>query len=316
MSRHGIAFAALASLALCGRAEPPAEVPAFAHPPQDRNGTMLYGEPLLDPPATPPGWFAGLEVDIVGPAIKQRVRGQVSLGDALVNVQLPTATLDWTGAPRLEVGYRLPEAVGELLVAYRPLATAGSGTIADFDAAGNGVLKSRLDAHVTFLDYASREFGVWPQCDMKAHVGVCVPTIYFDSRVVGSLREARISSYYFGAGPHLGFDFWRRSPIEGLDLYGRLEGVITFGHVQQRFTEARAASGAAAVSDFSSVQRVREVPMGHVEAGLSYTAPWTERRLRLLAGYTLERWWYVAQTETSFGELTVQGLFLRAEWGY
>src|SRR5262245_47655479 len=50
------------------------------YPPQDRNGTLLWGYPLLDPPPTPPGWFAALNVDVVGPAIKQRVLGQVTLG--------------------------------------------------------------------------------------------------------------------------------------------------------------------------------------------------------------------------------------------
>ena len=34
--------------------------------------------------------------------------------------------------------------------------------------------------------------------------------------------------------------------------------------------------------------------------------------------YTVERWWYVAQipVAVSRGELTVQGLFLRTEWGF
>ena len=105
------------------------------------------------------------------------------------------------------------------------LATDGRGTISAFDAAGNGALKSRLDANVVFLDYTSREFSLWPGADMKAHVGVCLPSIFFDSQAVGALRSERISNYYFGAGPHLGFDFWQHLPVSGLDLYTRLEGV-------------------------------------------------------------------------------------------
>src|SRR5437016_649054 len=67
------------------RAVPPPSGPGpspLICPPQDRNETLLWGNPLLDPPTTPPGWFASLGVDVVGPAIKQRVRGQVLLGDA------------------------------------------------------------------------------------------------------------------------------------------------------------------------------------------------------------------------------------------
>ena len=63
--------------------------------------------------------------------------------------------------------------------------------------------------------------------------------------------------------------------------------------------------------------------MLHFEAGVGYTAPWPGKQLRFFAGYTIERWWYVAQTyntppgvEPSRGELTVQGVFLRAEWGF
>src|SRR5262249_54216166 len=153
---------------------PPGPAPApLAYPPQDRNETLLWGNPLLDPPETRPGWFASLGVDVVGPAIKQRVLGFVPLGDTTSIVELPTATLNWGRAPRLEVGYRLPEAVGELSLSYRLLATRGQGVIPNFDEAGAGALTSRLDTHLVFLDYSSREFSLWPHWDMKAHVGAC-----------------------------------------------------------------------------------------------------------------------------------------------
>ncbi len=285
-------------------------------PLQDRNESLLCGHPLLDPPLAQPGWFAALEVDVLGPAIKQRVIGQVPLGSVATDVALPTATLGWTGAPRIEVGYRLPAAVGELAVSYRLLATEGTGNITGFDAAGDGALKSRLDANVIFLDYSSREFSLWPGADMKAHVGVCLPSIFFDSQAVGALREERFINYYFGAGPHLGFDFWQQLPVAGLDLYTRLEGTDTVGHVQQRFEESLASVG----SGSSFIKRVREVPMLHLDVGVSYTAPGPGKQLRFLAGYTIERWWYLAQTynidNPSRGELTVQGIFLRAEWGF
>src|SRR5262245_21683003 len=162
-------------------ATPPADLVHFPDPSlvQDRNGPLLQGHPLLDPPSTPPGWFAALDVELVGPAIKQRVQGQVMLGETLVDVRLPDADLNWTGAPRLQLGYRFAEGVGELAASYRLLATEGSGSIPGFDAAGDGALKSRLDAQVLILDYSSREFSLWPFWDMKAHVGVCFPSIFF-----------------------------------------------------------------------------------------------------------------------------------------
>lgn len=297
---------------------PPADSVHFPDPylVQDRNGPLLQRHPLLDPPSTPPGWFAALEVDLVGPAIKQRVKGQVTLGEDLVDVQLPDADLNWTGAPQLEVGYRFPEAVGELVVSYRLLAAEGRGSIPGFDAAGDGALKSRLDAHVLFLDYTSREFSLWPYWDMKAHVGVCVPSIFFDSQAEGATHNERVSSYYFGAGPHLGFDFWGRSPIPGLGLYGRLNGALTVGKVHQQFAESLLLPDSAPVAGSSSLRKVRETPMVSVDTGLSYTLPGDRWQLRLATGYLFERWFYLAQTDDSRGELTVQGLFLRVEWGF
>src|SRR5207302_1663225 len=81
----------------------------------------------------------------------------------------------------------------------------------------------------------------------------------------------RVSSYYFGAGPHLGFDFWRVLPVPGLELCSRLGGALTVGKVHQQFEESLLAvpgSGSA------SVRKVRESPMIHFEAGLSYAPPW------------------------------------------
>ena len=148
MNRRTVVLAVYATLAISGNngvlAQAPAAVPDLgadqrtppfseilwidppgpsgfpvACPPQDRNGTLLWGHPLLDPPPALPGWFTALDVDVVGPAIKQRVIGQVLLGGVATDVELPTATLGWTGSPRIEVGYRLPAALGELAVSYR-----------------------------------------------------------------------------------------------------------------------------------------------------------------------------------------------------
>ena len=291
----------------------PYSIPSALH---DRNGTSLWGHPNIDPPHAPPGWFVGLQVNIVGPAIMQHVFGQVTRGPDTVDVVLPSATLNWVGSPQLELGYRFPDALGELVVNYRLLATQGNSVFPGFDLAGVATLRSRLDANVTFADYSSREFSLWPLCDMKAHVGVSLPSIYFDSHAFGPLREARFSSYYFGAGPHLGFDFWRQTSLPGLELYARTGMSLTVGWLQQRFEESLASPGLPTTRGFSDLRIVREVPMANLQAGVSYTPPLASQQLRLVVGYTLERWWYLAQTDDSRGELTVQGLFLRAEWRY
>src|SRR5262249_13030706 len=119
-----------------------------------------------------------------------------------------------------------------------------------------------------------------------------------------------------GAGPHLGFDFWRHLPIPGLGLYGSLNGVLTVGKVHQQFAESFLLPDSTLVSGSSSLRKVRESPMISFEAGLRYTLPWDRRHPRLGSGYLFERWVYRAQTDVSRGELSVQGVFLRMEWGF
>lgn len=331
MVRRGMVLVVLSLtlLAHAGRADAQTQIPnpatdatytaiPYSVPPDlhDRVATSLRGNPDINPPQAPAGWFAGVQANIVGPAIMQHVLGQVTRGTDTKDIAVPSATLNWVGSPQLEIGYRLPDALGELGVSYRSLATQGRSACPEFDTTGNATLRSRLDANISIAEYTSREFSLWPVCDMKAHVGVCLPSIYFDSHAFGTLHETRFSNYYFGAGPHLGFDFWRRTPVPGLELYARMNMALTVGWLQQRFEDYVTEPGLPAARAYSDLRIVREVPTGHIQVGVSYTPPLPNQQLRLLAGYTLERWWYLAQTEDSRGELTVQGLFLRAEWRY
>src|SRR4051812_4938128 len=103
--------------------------PAYA-PFQDNNGPLLKGDPYLDRPEAAPGFFAGAEIDVVAPHIKNRLQATVPFPSFLPNVvHLPSAEFDWTGAPRIEVGYRLAEGFGEFLVGYHSLVMESDGTI-------------------------------------------------------------------------------------------------------------------------------------------------------------------------------------------
>jgi hypothetical protein len=52
-----------------------------------------------------------------------------------------------------------------------------------------------------------------------------------------------------------------------------------------------------------------------VRAGVAYTPPRLEY-LHLSTGYQFERWWNLGKFNDSSGELTDQGVFLRAEIDY
>src|SRR3954468_3090386 len=97
---------------------PPQPVPSGLVPPacapfEDHNGPLLKGDPLLDPLEVPPGFFAGVEIDLVAPHIKNRLQSSLPFPAFLPgDVHLPTAELDWVGSPRFELGYRFAGGLG------------------------------------------------------------------------------------------------------------------------------------------------------------------------------------------------------------
>ena len=116
-------------------------------------GPYFEVDPLLDPPELPPvGWFAGLDLGIIGPHIKNRLSDTAQIDGLPPSiVHLPTAPLDWTVAPRVELGYRLASGFGGFAFAYRFFGTDGSETVLGLD--GPADLRSRLDINVVDFDY-------------------------------------------------------------------------------------------------------------------------------------------------------------------
>ncbi|HXG10234.1 MAG TPA: Lpg1974 family pore-forming outer membrane protein, partial [Gemmataceae bacterium] len=291
--------------------------------------------PVVEPPpaipalpvVNPPGWFAAIELDLVKPHIKNRLQATVPLDDLFnVRLHLPTAELAWTVAPRFEVGYRLPDELGELLVSYRFLVTEGCvrGSSADDLFFSRGSLKSRLDLQVIDLDYAHREYALGPSWDMKWKFGVRLANLFFDSRTAVRFTDlevaddftagARTSNYFFGAGPHVGLDLWRRFGGTGLALFGRLEGALVVGRIHQAFEEVFRFDDLA-LGGATSLDQAQAVPVLNVQAGLGWTPAW-QPGVRFAAGYQYEHWWYVGHIGDSRAELWDQGVFFRAEYKY
>jgi hypothetical protein len=228
-------------------------------------------------------------------------------------IQLPSADLGWTVAPHFELGYRIPGGLGELVASYHFVEADGSGSIANFDAAGNpAALRSRLDLNDFGFDYASREFplAMGPGWDMKWLIGVRVSEVYFDSTAVAPGLAQHFSNHFDGAGPHIGVELWRHLGTSGLSLYGRTDVTFLFGSVHQTFSETFPAGGGA-----SEVSRNQGVPVLTFQGGLGWTPPGIDG-LRFAAGYEWERWYHVAFDGDSRGEVWIQGVFLRAEWHY
>jgi len=297
---------------------PPA--PPACAPFEDRNGPLLDGDPLLDGYCYgPPGFIADLELPIVVPHVRNQLVAPETIGPLTTAVHAPPAPLAWTVAPRFELGYRLTQAAGELLVSYRFLTTSGSDSQPNFDAAGNpALLHSRLNFNVVDLDYANHESSLVPDWDMKWWTGVRFADVFFDATATSARLSQRTSNSTFGVGPHGGLELQRCLGRSVFALFTRLDTAILFSQVRQHYVETLLGPGAA--TGETSLSHTEVVPYLAVQAGAVWRPPQNER-LSVALGYTIERWWDVGELLSAFpagskGELTVQGVYLRCGFSY
>jgi hypothetical protein len=301
----------------------PGGPPACA-PYEDTNGPLLIGDPLLDSPSwAPPGWFGAVEVDAVGPHIKNRIAQFV--GPAGDFVHLPTP-LDWTASPIFQVGYRFGQGGGELILSFQSLSATGSTTLSGFDAAGNaGAVQGRLDVEVLDFSYASREFSLGPICDMKWFAGLRWGTTNFHSNATSALLQEAVSNNFWGLGPAFGLNLSRYCPHTGLDAFCRFDIAFLYGPVtqlfQETFTPAGLAQQAPPGSDVGGLLRQQHdhlTPIPRLDVGLGWRPPWNES-LHFMLGYTIQEWYDLGNNDNgpkSRAYLTVQGVFVRGEWKY
>ena len=279
-------------------------------------------DPLLDPPWLPrPGWFVEAEVDPSTAHVKNHLTNTVQVGASTPTVQTAGTPLDWTVSPRFDLGYRLPSGFGEFVFGYRFLATTGTGIGAGPD--GPATIKSRLDMQVADLDYASREFSLWPYCDMKWRTGLRLASVFFDSRVDetpgeaaggSGILESRTSNTYTGVGPHAGVELGHRLGFSGLSLVGGGDAATLLGRIRQGFFEDTTTLG----DGQTRVSGSQAVPIVNACLGFEWQPPaWHDAHF--FAGYQYEYWWNVGRlssTSNSRGELSDQGIVLRAEFNF
>jgi hypothetical protein len=298
----------------------------------DLPGPYFEQDPILDPPSLPPpGWFADLELGVLKPHVINHVTNLVQIpGNTVPDiVSLPSAPLDWTVSPRFEAGYRLPSGFGEFVVGYQFLASRGSGTVLGMDAPA--ALRSRLDINEADLDYASREWSLWPCWDMKWRFGVRVTSIYFDSQAVepvaaalagsGTFAQAT-SNRFVGVGPHLGLELGRRWDEYHLALFGRVDGWVSIGNTRQAFVEQSTNLDANGVplTGRTVTLEAQAVPQLQAQLGVRWQPP-LGHYTHIFAGYQYEYWWNAGRNSdtafpTSRGSVNDQGLVLTAEFAY
>jgi hypothetical protein len=291
-------------------------------PPPDFAPPLVYHDPLpshdalLEAASAPPGWFAAAEVDVVTPHVTNRLIGNVFFPGAVVDVvHVPGASLDWTVAPRFELGYRFADDCGEVLFSYRNLSTDGRAIVPDYDAPGDdGFLRSRLSLNVFDFDYGGPAISLGRHWDLKWRAGVRLADVYFDTHVFGQFADQGTRNRFTGAGPHAGLDLWYHSDLPGLGVFARVEGALPIGHVGQRFEESFVLEDGSTVGGGGTQGGTRVVPTLNAQLGVGWHPPGT--RLRFSTGYQYEQWWNVGHVGDSRGGLFDQGAFFRAEFSF
>jgi hypothetical protein len=275
--------------------------------------------PVLYPPGQRIGWFADLALGILKPHLKSRLTTPDGFTPA---INLPVAPLDWTAAPEFVLGYRLGEAAGEVRLSYRLVGSSGDETRPAFDAAGAGLLRSRLNVNTIDLDYVAPEVlteGADIACaflrDLRVGFGLRVATAFFDSHAAGQVvTDETVRSMFAGVGPRVFTELHKDVGVWGLAVYTRMAASGVFGPVRQRF--GRTVDGEPASAFFDTGHRSTGTGIGAIDAGLSWCPEWTQGRSRLTLAYTWERWWNLGRTDDSNAELTLQGIVLRVEIQY
>ena len=301
--------------------QPPALILADKPPPPPapvggpaESAWEAYNEP-------PDGVFGAIDAQLLKPHLKYRLAALMDFGALGIDVvRLPAAGMDWVVAPRIELGYRMPEGMGGFIFAYRPLTTEGNANLLGFGVGGVGLLHSRLDQQVVDFDWTSKEWTVAELLKVQWRLGARFATIYADSAATDGTVFQHSSNYFYGFGPHVGLDLWEPLPIMGLGLFVRAEAATLAGRINQTFEEVVELQNGPAGSG-NNFHKTRSVPTVSLEAGLSWSsAIFAPERVTFTAGYAFEKWWYIGNLTSNLEDnkagLWSQGLFFRGEWRY
>jgi hypothetical protein len=299
----------------------PPGLPGMAVPPPPPYADPCAPGPVSGPwvpSCAPPGWFAVLEVGVLAPTFHNALVAPVTVGGATRPVFVPGAELDWTGSPRVELGYRLADGAGAFLASYRSLVSEGSGSLPAFDPLGGAFVKSRLNLNVVDIEYRNGPCEIAPFWELTWDVGARIGALYYDSTATGGFTSQRVTDSFVGAGPRVGVEVARAlDVIPGLSLFGRLEGGAMFVWLAQSFEAVDQVPGGPVGGAFR-VEHGQTVPFLNFLTGLSYAPPVPGRWARFTFGYQFEQWWNVGDMEgtASRGDLSMQGFFFRGEFNF
>jgi hypothetical protein len=283
-----------------GTALPPRPVPSL---PTDGCDPGLQGWSIFGPGCAPTAWLVNFDLDIIKVHIKNEIQVNPGIPVVFNYNNLFSPSLDVTVAPRLEVGYRLPDGQGMFLFAYRYLGDSGTATAGTIDA------RARLSTST--FDFLYETERIRPYGDLYFHVGIGarILSAFYDTRNINVALTQSESSNFFGGGIVGDLDVeYALEAIPGLALYTNLEAAVILGQVRQNFH-----SNDGVVTESASQRGTQAVPTLTWQAGLSYVPP-PLPNLRLRIAYQFEDWFDLGNLHNSHLELIGNGIFLRAEF--
>lgn len=287
-------------------------------------------DPLLDPLDWPqPGWFADVETGIIKPHVSFSTASQVTtvLGAKPV-VQIGSAHLNTTAAPRFEVGYRLPSGFGEFSVSDRFFTSHGSDSVVG--PAGLGNRSSSFSLNYTDIDYASRELTPWANWSLKFRGGLRFAQTSFSTSInepfaaaaaTGTAFYERQANRASGGGSHFGFELDRRFPARGLTLVSQadISDLLMRTHQQAAATLTALTPTGSFDTGSSSTTFLQQNPIVTVQIGLNYQSRrWT--RSHFYVGY-FGQFWYLFATDTTGvptfpSHFDQEGVVLQWNWNH
>jgi hypothetical protein len=249
-------------------------------------------------------FFFSAELQFLKPEVHNRMDNAVPVPGGTGLVAIPGSSLDFTVAPKIEFGYRLPDTAGQFSIGYRFMDVEGTRTRDTIIGPATST-RSRLDFNEFDFDYATARYEPAPRWYLQWRLGARVTWVYYDTdaKVPGIIE--RESNDFVGAGPHLGFDAERHFDVlPAFSLFAHLDGAVLIGQDQQHF--------AIEPFVFTPDRKTLTVPTLQAQLGVGYTPPafpW----LRFRAGYQYEHWFNVGNLGGSHLDMTFQGAFLRGE---
>jgi hypothetical protein len=290
-------------------------------------------DPFRERPGIGIGWFAGLDLNVVQPQILSQVNNTLLgpndpfTGTFTNTTQLPfgrggsasdEGTLNWTVMPKITVGYRFENGLGEFFASYRTVYSEASGTIPNFDSAGAGQFNTHLQAHVLDVLY-----GVTDRIDglpwyfpvvRRYAVGLRAATWIFDTTANGAQTlSEHAGSVFEGGGPVLQYDWTWVTRQPSLTFNGGFDVAGLAGFHYERFSETALISGMVSTARGRTDGTTTGIAILSVWGGWAWVPEWGDQNWRFSAGYRWERWWDMTDTGGQ-NELTLQGPFVRGEW--